>query len=489
MSARLAEDPVFGEVALLLAARARPDPRRRLAGREWLQVEFAPRGLSTAERELVSALGSQRAEPAGDESRRRVIACAREALADLASRSAGAEALLAAHDNSRLEPRAARLMGVVNVTPDSFSDRGQFLDPERAIEHGLRLAAEGASVIDVGGESSRPGAEPVDADTELARVIPVVSGLARRSSIPISIDTTKAAVAEAALESGASIVNDISAGRFDPRMLETVASHGAGFIAMHMQGTPRDMQAHPAYEDVLTEVTEFLRQRARACLEAGIDRAKLWIDPGIGFGKSLEHNLDLLALSNELGSLGLPVCLGVSRKSFIATIDARARRALPMETRAPLALPMETRAPLALSGETRAPLALSGETKAPFALSSEARARPVLSGDAGMSRTIADDLRASLAFSGEEDPELALATGAKESSAADDGERAPSSDAGSDPDDRLDRDDRVGGTAAAIAIGVWHGAELLRVHDVRVMAQALRVAEALSKRNRREARD
>jgi dihydropteroate synthase len=233
-------------------------------------------------------------------------------------------------------------------------------------------------MLDIGGESSRPGASPIDAETELARVVPVIRGLARRTSAVLSIDTTKAAVAEAALESGATIVNDISAGRFDPLMLGCVSAHRAGFIAMHMQGTPQEMQARPRYRDVLTEVTEFLRRRVRACLEAGIDRARIWIDPGIGFGKNLEHNLELIARLHELRSLGLPICLGVSRKSFIASIERRAE-------------------------------------------------------------------------------------GANENS---------------------DAEERVGGTAAAATVGVWNGASILRVHDVRVMVQAVRVAEALAHRNR-----
>jgi dihydropteroate synthase len=216
-------------------------------------------------------------------------------------------------------------MGVVNVTPDSFSDGGQFLDPQRAIEHGLELESQGAHILDVGGESTRPGSDPVSVDEELRRTIPVVEGLAKRAKVPVSIDTTKSAVARAALDAGASIVNDVSAGRFDAEMLPLVAERGATFVAMHMQGTPRDMQADPRYEDVVSEVLEFLRERGAACLAAGIARERIWIDPGIGFGKTLEHNLEILRRLPELRSLGLPVLVGPSRKAFIARIHPPAK--------------------------------------------------------------------------------------------------------------------------------------------------------------------
>jgi dihydropteroate synthase len=417
-SARAAEDTVFGDAALALAARARHPARASDSDEnESVRVEFDAHDLSDQDRRILTELagatsdlherrsegaeggaGAKHAEPEGaklaqpelglDKSRsarneecdaRRVeSACRRSDLVELSARSEAARVLLAAHDNACREPEPARVMGVVNVTPDSFSESSRFPDAERAIEHGLELVAEGARMLDIGGESSRPGASPIDAETELARVVPVIRGLARRTSAVLSIDTTKAAVAEAALESGATIVNDISAGRFDPLMLGCVSAHRAGFIAMHMQGTPQEMQARPRYRDVLTEVTEFLRRRVRACLEAGIDRARIWIDPGIGFGKNLEHNLELIARLHELRSLGLPICLGVSRKSFIASIERRAE-------------------------------------------------------------------------------------GANENS---------------------DAEERVGGTAAAATVGVWNGASIVRVHDVRVMVQAVRVAEALAHRNR-----
>jgi dihydropteroate synthase len=217
-------------------------------------------------------------------------------------------------------------MGIVNVTPDSFSDGGRHLEPGAAIAHGLALAREGAEILDVGGESTRPGAEGVDADTERARVVPVVRGLARElPAVALSVDTTKAAVARAALDAGATIVNDVSAGRFDPALLPLVAERGATIVLMHMQGQPRDMQKDPRYGDVVSEVLEFLRGRAAACLEAGIERGRVWIDPGIGFGKTLEHNLELLRALAELRSLGQPLVLGPSRKSFIAALHPPAK--------------------------------------------------------------------------------------------------------------------------------------------------------------------
>jgi len=215
-------------------------------------------------------------------------------------------------------------MGVLNVTPDSFSDGGRFLEPARAVEHGLELLAQGADLLDIGGESTRPGAAALAPEEELRRVVPVLAGLRERTQAPLSIDTTHLEVARAALDAGATIVNDVSAGRSDPRMLELVAQRGAGFVAMHMQGSPRDMQREPRYADVLREVTEFLRERAAAALAAGVPRAGLWLDPGIGFGKTLEHNLALLAGTRALAALGQPLLLGLSRKSFLATIEQRA---------------------------------------------------------------------------------------------------------------------------------------------------------------------
>ena len=210
------------------------------------------------------------------------------------------------------------VMGVVNVTPDSFSDGGRYLDPGRAVQHGLALAAAGADVLDVGGESTRPGAQPVGADEELRRVVPVVRRLAAEAGVPVSVDTTKAPVAAAALDAGATIVNDVSAGRSDPAMLAVVAGAGARFVAMHMQGTPATMQREPTYGDVVAEVAEFLRARLAAAEEAGVDRERLIADPGIGFGKTAAHNFELLARLEELvAAVDVPVLVGTSRKAFL----------------------------------------------------------------------------------------------------------------------------------------------------------------------------
>jgi dihydropteroate synthase len=215
--------------------------------------------------------------------------------------------------------RRPAVMGVVNVTPDSFSDGGRYLDAAAAVEHGLELAAEGADVLDVGGESTRPRATPVEADEEARRVVPVVRRLAAEAGVPVSIDTTKAAVAAAALEAGATMVNDVSAGRADPDMLKLVAKASCDYVVMHMRGTPADMQDDPRYGDVVVEVTEFLLQRLEAAEEAGVARERLWVDPGIGFGKTAAHNFELLARLPELvEAMGdVPVMIGTSRKSFI----------------------------------------------------------------------------------------------------------------------------------------------------------------------------
>lgn len=211
-------------------------------------------------------------------------------------------------------------MGVVNVTPDSFYDGGFYFDPARAIERGLVLAAEGADIIDVGGESTKPGSDPIPADEEKKRVLPVISALKEKTEALISIDTTKAEVAEAAIAAGASIVNDISAGRFDHRMFPLVSGSGAGLILMHMKGTPKTMQINPYYEDVLAEVKVFLQERMEAAETFGIEREKLIVDPGIGFGKRVEDNLALINNLNALAELGRPVLAGISRKSFIGKI-------------------------------------------------------------------------------------------------------------------------------------------------------------------------
>lgn len=222
--------------------------------------------------------------------------------------------------------RSRAVMGVVNVTPDSFSDGGRFLDPARAVERGLALAEAGADVLDIGGESTRPGATPVDADEELRRVLPVVERLAAEAGVPVSIDTMKASVAAAACRAGATIVNDVSAGRADPAMLDTVAEAGAGFVAMHMQGTPADMQDNPRYGDVVAEVTDFLVARLAAAKTAGIPRDRLWADPGIGFGKTVDQNLELLARLPEIvDGVGVGVLVGTSRKGFIGQLLAQSQ--------------------------------------------------------------------------------------------------------------------------------------------------------------------
>jgi dihydropteroate synthase len=222
-----------------------------------------------------------------------------------------------------------QLMGIVNVTPDSFSDGGEYLDPELAVAHGLELAAEGAEILDIGGESTRPGAAAVDAETECERVLPVIAGLVDRGAegARISIDTSKARVAAAALEAGATIVNDVTA-LADPEMAPLCAAASepgrpVGLVLMHMQGTPRTMQADPVYGDVVAEVREFLAGRIELATAAGVAEERIWVDPGIGFGKTLEHNLELLRRLGELRSLGRPIVLGTSRKSFIGKITGR----------------------------------------------------------------------------------------------------------------------------------------------------------------------
>jgi dihydropteroate synthase len=211
-------------------------------------------------------------------------------------------------------------MGILNVTPDSFSDGGRFFDKEDAVGHGEALAAAGADIIDVGGESSRPFSDPVPAEEEIQRVVPVIEELARRLSVPISIDTTKVQVAVRALDAGAVIVNDIGALRLDPAMANLVADRGVPVVLMHMQGTPKSMQTNPQYEDVVAEVKSFLADAIHRAEEAGIDRSKIIVDPGIGFGKTVSHNLRLIKDLSALQPLGVPVLIGPSRKSFISKI-------------------------------------------------------------------------------------------------------------------------------------------------------------------------
>jgi len=216
-----------------------------------------------------------------------------------------------------------KLMGVVNVTPDSFSDGGLYLDPEAAIAHGRELFAAGAEILDVGGESTRPGAEPVAAEEELRRVVPVIEGL-RDLDCEISVDTSKAAVAAAALDAGATIVNDVTALRGDPEMAPLCAERGAGVVLMHMLGEPRTMQEDPRYDDVVAEVKAFLAERSQAAVAVGIAEGRVWLDPGIGFGKTAAHNMELLRRLGELRELGRPLVIGTSRKSFIGRVDGSA---------------------------------------------------------------------------------------------------------------------------------------------------------------------
>jgi dihydropteroate synthase len=213
-------------------------------------------------------------------------------------------------------------MGVVNVTPDSFSDGGLYLDPDAAIAHGEELVRDGAEILDVGGESTRPGAVEVDAGEELRRVGPVVAALASKATV--SIDTSKPSVAEAALEAGASIVNDITALRTAPEIAALCVDWDADLILMHMQGNPRTMQESPVYDDVVSDVKAFLAERLEFAVSAGIDEERVWLDPGIGFGKTLEHNLELLRRLGELRELGRPLVVGTSRKSFIGKVDGSA---------------------------------------------------------------------------------------------------------------------------------------------------------------------
>ena len=217
-----------------------------------------------------------------------------------------------------------RVMGIVNATPDSFSDGGLFLDPDAGLDHALRLVGQGADILDIGGESSRPGAEPVSPDEEIARVVPLITAIRARTSTPISIDTVKPAVARAAMAAGASIWNDIAA-LAAPGAPETAAELGCDVILMHMQGEPRTMQAAPHYEDVVAEVCTFLLARADVAMAAGVARERIWLDPGIGFGKTLAHNLALLAALDQVVALGFPVLLGASRKSFLAKLDPAAK--------------------------------------------------------------------------------------------------------------------------------------------------------------------
>lgn len=212
------------------------------------------------------------------------------------------------------------IMGILNVTPDSFSDGGLYLNKNDAIRQALRMVEDGADIIDVGGESTRPGSEPVPVEEEIRRVIPVIETIAERVNVPISIDTYKSQVAELAIKAGASIVNDISGLRFDKRMPEIVARYGAGVVIMHIKGTPKDMQKNPVYKALIPEVMDYLREGIMIAERSGVAENRMIIDPGIGFGKTAEHNLEILKRLNEFAGLEKPILIGPSRKSFIGNI-------------------------------------------------------------------------------------------------------------------------------------------------------------------------
>jgi len=230
--------------------------------------------------------------------------------------------------------RRPLVMGIVNVTPDSFSDGGRFADPKAAVEHGLELVRQGADILDIGGESTRPGALPVPLEEELRRVVPVIKELAARTPTPLSVDTSKATVARESLNLGASIVNDVTALTGDPAMVEVVRDNRAGAILMHMQGTPATMQLEPHYEDVVREVGDYFEERLQALTATGLAREQLVLDPGIGFGKRRQHNLELLARLGAFQRFGRPVCLGISRKGFLGRMLGER----PVERRLPAAL-------------------------------------------------------------------------------------------------------------------------------------------------------
>lgn len=215
------------------------------------------------------------------------------------------------------------MMGIVNVTPDSFSDGGQFGSVEAAVEHGLKLVADGSDILDVGGESTRPGSQPVTLEEELKRTIPVIERLANETAVPISIDTTKAEVARQAIAAGASIVNDISGLRFDPEMISVCRDCDAGIVCMHIQGTPQTMQDNPQYENVVEEICTYFGERLETLEAAGIRRERVVLDPGVGFGKTAEHNLEILSQIARFRELGRPVLIGHSRKGFLKSLIGR----------------------------------------------------------------------------------------------------------------------------------------------------------------------
>lgn len=241
----------------------------------------------------------------------------------------------------RLRLERPLLMGIVNVTPDSFFDGGRFCDPQRAVAHALRLVEEGADLLDIGAESTRPGALPVDEQEERRRLVPVVAAVAKAVSVPISVDTSKAEVAKAAIDAGAIMVNDVTALRGDSAMVGVVAQAGVALVLMHMQGTPDIMQHAPRYDDVVGEVAQFLAERVRYAVDHGVARDRIVVDPGIGFGKTLVHNLDLLANLRVIAELGYPLLVGPSRKGFIGQLTDQSVEARGWGTAGVVALAVE----------------------------------------------------------------------------------------------------------------------------------------------------
>lgn len=222
---------------------------------------------------------------------------------------------------SRLSPdRRLLIMGIVNVTPDSFSDGGLYLETDKAVAHALELAADGADILDLGAESTRPGSQSVCPELQIERLLPVLRGIRAKTDMPVSIDTTSSVVAETMLKNGADIINDISAARFDDKMLTVCQKHGAPIVLMHMQGTPKNMQADPQYNDVVTEVCTFLLNAAQRAEKAGLAKNQIILDPGLGFGKTLEHNLELMRNVAKLKALGYPLLIAASRKTFLRTL-------------------------------------------------------------------------------------------------------------------------------------------------------------------------
>lgn len=320
---------VLGTLALELNPGARATGAEGDPADDRIAVTFRGAGLGAGARRRLAGLPGAAFLPGigGAATGRETLLVARAGLARAAGDCQEAAVLLEARKCLEREPNPPEIMGVINVTPDSFSDGGEYFDPKRAVEHGLELEAQGATILDVGGESTRPGAEPVSEHEEARRVLPVVRELARRTRTPISIDTRKASVARAALEAGARMVNDVSAGEADGDMLATLAEHDCRVVLMHTRGEPKDMQADPRYADAPSEILGYLRRRLAACAEAGVDPERVLVDPGIGFGKRLEHNVAILRRLPELRSLGRPILMGVSRKSFIGHITGEGSRA------------------------------------------------------------------------------------------------------------------------------------------------------------------